>query len=100
FANRSSQDGSSPTIVRTLDANLVGVELRPNVPSTTVNTYAGARLDYLINKSNTLNINYNYRTSEITNSEFRASFGGGFGFGFGGGGGGRGGGEGRGALRR
>src|SRR5262249_13756204 len=92
FANRSSLDGSSPTIVKTLDANLVGVELRPNVPSTTVNTYAGARFDYLINKSNTLNVNYNFRTSEITNSEFRTSFGGGFGFGFGGGGGGGGGG--------
>src|SRR5262249_37935371 len=70
FANRSELDGSSPTVIKTLDENLAEVDLRPNVPSKTVNTYAGARFDYLINKSNTLNVNYNYRTTEITNSEF------------------------------
>src|SRR5215510_7429928 len=94
FANRQDIDGSSPTVIKTLDQNLAEVELRPNVPSKTVSMYAGGRVDYLINKNNTLNLNYNYRTTEITNSEFGGSFrsGGGFGFGaggaFGGGGGG------------
>src|SRR5262245_65797263 len=62
------------------------MEHRPNVTSKTVNTYAGGRVDYLINKNNTINLNYNYRTTEITNFEFRNGFGGAFGFGFGGGG--------------
>src|SRR5262245_15300566 len=87
FANRQDLDGSSPTSARILDANLEERPFNPNVPSRTVNTYAGGRVDYLINKNNTLNLNYNYRTTEITNLEFRTSFGGGFGFGFGGGGG-------------
>src|SRR5262249_29184198 len=60
--------------------------------SKTVRTFAGARVDYLINKNNTLNVNYNYNSSEITNQEFAVRFGGGFGFGFGGAGGGGGGG--------
>ncbi|HEX5081286.1 MAG TPA: carboxypeptidase regulatory-like domain-containing protein [Blastocatellia bacterium] len=85
FANRQDIDGSSPTVVRMLDDNLNDVEIRPNVPSSTVSTFAGGRIDYLINKNNTLNLNYNYRSSEMTNSEFAGNFRSGFGFGFGGG---------------
>jgi hypothetical protein len=102
FANRSDLNGSSPTILKLLNYNLqqlgssvpclpgsdlfAPIECRPNVPSEVVNTYAGARVDYLINKTNTLNVNYNYRVSKTTNSEFRIGFGGGFGGGgFGGG---------------
>src|SRR5262245_14258684 len=92
FANRENVNGSSATIARILDDNLAEVELRPNVPSQTVTTYYGGRADYLINKNNTINVNYNYRTTETMNSEFGGSFCGGFGFGFGGGGGGGGGG--------
>ncbi|HEY7180690.1 MAG TPA: carboxypeptidase regulatory-like domain-containing protein, partial [Blastocatellia bacterium] len=107
FANRSDTNGSSPTILNLLGFNLRGLgsgadlncnpatvdlftatQCRPNVPSSTVNTYAGARVDYLINKTNTLNVNYNYRISKMANSEFRISFAGGFGGGFGGLGGG------------
>jgi hypothetical protein len=108
FANRSDLDGSGTTVAKILDNNLEERAFLPNnVPSKTVNTYAGARVDYLINKTNTINLNYNYRTTEITNVEFRNSFGGGFGFGggggggfggFGGGGGGFGGGGGGGSI--
>ncbi|MGH9755400.1 MAG: carboxypeptidase regulatory-like domain-containing protein [Blastocatellia bacterium] len=87
FANRQDIDGSSPTFIKTLDENLANLELRPNVPSKTVNTFVGGRVDYLINNSNTLNVNYNFRTSETTNQEFANRFGGGFGFAFGPGGG-------------
>src|SRR5262245_35466483 len=69
FANRSDLDGSGATIARILDANLAEVELRPNVPSTTVRTFLGGRVDYLINKSNTLNVNYILNKSDTTNSE-------------------------------
>jgi hypothetical protein len=88
FANRQDLDGSNTTVAKTLDGDFVA-----NVPSTTVSTYVGGRVDYLINNKNTLNVNYNYRTSESVNQEFGNRFGGGFG-GFGGGGGGFGGGGG------
>ncbi len=92
FANRQDVDGSNTTVAKTLDGDFVA-----NVPSTTVSTYVGGRADYLINNKNTLNVNYNYRTSESINQEFGNRFGGGFGGGgggFGGGGGGFGGGGG------
>src|SRR5262249_8522280 len=73
-------------------------ECNPNVPSKTVRTFAGARVDYLINKSNTLNMNYNFNTAHTRNQEFSNRFGGGGGFAFGGGGGGRGGGGGGGGA--
>src|SRR5262252_3826165 len=112
FANRSDLNGSSPTILRLLNQDIgqlpcktsgsdpfaPALDCRPNVPSETVNTYGGARVDYLINKTNTLNINYAYRISKMTNTEFRISLGGGFGGGFGGGGGGGGGGFGGGGF--
>src|SRR5262249_50801337 len=92
FANRSNIDGSTPTIIKTLDENLTEAETRPNVPSKTVSTYAGGRLDYLINKNNNINLNYNFPTTETTNSELGGNFRGGFAFASGGGGGGGGGG--------
>lgn len=82
FANRQDVDGSNTTVAKTLDGDFVA-----NVPSTTVSTYVGGRVDFLINNKNTLNVNYNYRTSESINQEFGNRFGGGFFFGGGGGGG-------------
>jgi len=87
FANRQDFDGSNTTVSRILDGNLADIPFVDNVPSKTVNTFVGGRVDYLINNSNTLNVNYNFRTSETMNQEFGGSFRGGFGFGFGGGGG-------------
>src|SRR5262245_20502960 len=91
FANRSDTDGSTPTVVTKLNDNLEPEGANPLVPSKTVRTFAGGRVDYLINKSNTLNVNYNFNTSRVTNQEFASRFNVGFGFalgGFGGGGGG------------
>jgi hypothetical protein len=100
FFNRQDTDGSNPTVAKILNNNLAEVPFVDNVPSTTITTFVGGRADYLINKSNTLNVNYNFRKSEVTNTEFASRFGGGFGFGFGGGGvfGGGGGGGGGGAA--
>jgi hypothetical protein len=92
FADRNSTDGSNTTVAKTLDGDFVA-----NVPTETVNTFIGVRTDYLLNDKNTLNVSYNYRTTEAINQEFAVRFGGGFFFGgggggFGGGGGGGGGG--------
>ncbi len=86
FANRSDTDGSTPTVVTKLNDNLETESINPLVPSKTVRTFAGGRVDYLINKTNTLNLSYNFNTSRTTNLEFANRFGGGFGFAFGGGG--------------
>ncbi|MGH9768441.1 MAG: carboxypeptidase regulatory-like domain-containing protein, partial [Blastocatellia bacterium] len=90
FSNRTDVDGSSTTVAKILDGNLAEIPFVDNVPSKTVTTFVGGRADYLINNSNTLNVSYNFRTSETMNQEFGSSFrgGGGFGFGPGGGGGG------------
>ncbi len=94
FANRSDSDGSNTTVATTLEGPFV-----ENVPTKSISNYFGGRADYLINNKNTLNMSYNYRTSESANTEFASRFGGGFGGGgfggggFGGGGGGGGGGS-------
>ncbi|MGH9936932.1 MAG: carboxypeptidase regulatory-like domain-containing protein, partial [Blastocatellia bacterium] len=87
FSNRSDVDGSSTTVARILGGNLAEIPFVDNVPSKTVSTFVGGRADYLINNSNTLNVSYNFRTSETMNQEFGGSFRGGGGFGFGPGGG-------------
>ena len=71
-----------------------------NVPAPSENRGLSFRAGLLINPKNTLNINYNYRGSERTNSEFATGFGGGSFGGFGGGGGGFGGGGGGGGGGR
>jgi hypothetical protein len=79
-AERTMLDGSGTVRAQTLSGPFVA-----NVPSPFENLFFGARTDYLINNRNTLNLNYNYRSSERQNTEFAVRFGGGFG-GFGGGG--------------
>ncbi|HKX27334.1 MAG TPA: TonB-dependent receptor [Blastocatellia bacterium] len=81
FAERSETNGSNNTVATTLAGQVFD-----NVPTTAANYFFGGRTDYLLNDKNTLNLSYNYRTSESLNREFAARFGGGFG-GPGGGGG-------------
>jgi outer membrane receptor for ferrienterochelin and colicin len=76
FANfeRRQLDGSGVVNAVTLDGPFVA-----NVPAPTTTTFFGLRTDYFLNPKNTLNISYNYHTSESDNQEFAVRFGGNFG---------------------
>lgn len=89
--SRRQFSGENNVYARTLDGDFFA-----NVKAPSYSTNFNARADYLLTPKNTLNVNYQFFSSNSKNSEFATRFGGGFfiggggggGFGFGGGGGG------------
>ncbi|MBI1762614.1 MAG: carboxypeptidase regulatory-like domain-containing protein, partial [Acidobacteria bacterium] len=71
-AERRTLTGSSTVVADTLAGPFVA---NVNAPSTSTNF--SARLDYLLNPKNTLNISYNLFSTAAANREFGARFGGG-----------------------
>jgi hypothetical protein len=80
FGDRNGADGAGNTFATTLEGPFYA-----NVPFINNRLFIGSRFDYLINNRNTINVFYNYSSSESENTEFASLAGGGFG-GFGGGG--------------